>query len=191
VDFSEESLREARSGMDRFYSTLKAVNEALTGQRTSETPPAETVLSEKDLQVLQRMEGLPERFREAMDDDFNTARAIGHLYEAVRVLNQYLAAAKRDDGAAHVLYRSREILRRTGTVLGIMKDDPDRYFEADRNREARKRGLDVEEIEGLVAARRLARERKDWQRADEIRQLLREKKIELKDSPDRTIWKIA
>ncbi len=191
VDFSEESLREARSGMDRFYTTLKTMNEALTGKGSSETPPAETALTEKDLQVLQRMEGLPERFREAMDDDFNTARAIGHLYDAVRVLNQYLASGKRDDGAAHVLYRSREILRRTGTVLGIMKDDPDRYFEADRNREARKRGLDVEEIEGLVAARRLARERKDWQRADEIRQLLREKKIELKDSPDRTIWKIA
>jgi len=177
--------------MDRFYTTLKTMNEALTGKGSSETPPAETALTEKDLQVLQRMEGLPERFREAMDDDFNTARAIGHLYEAVRVLNQYLAAAKRDDGAAHVLYRSREILRQIGAVLGLLNDDPERYFETDRNREARKRGLDVEEIEGLVAARRLARERKDWQRADEIRQLLREKKIELKDSPDRTIWKIA
>jgi cysteinyl-tRNA synthetase len=190
VDFSEESLREARSGMERFYSTLKAMNEALTGKASNEAPP-ETVLSEKDLQVLQRMEGLPERFREAMDDDFNTARAIGHLYDAVRVLNQYLAAGKRDDGAVRVLSRSREILRQIGAVLGLLNDDPDRYFETDRNREARKRGLDVEEIESLVAARRLARERRDWQRADEIRQLLLEKKIELKDSPDRTTWKIA
>jgi len=190
VDFSEESLREARSGMERFYSTLKAMNEALTGKASNEAPP-ETVLSEKDLQVLQRMEGLPERFREAMDDDFNTARTIGHLYDAVRVLNQYLAAGKRDDGAVRVLSRSREILRQIGAVLGLLNDDPDRYFETDRNREARKRGLDVEEIESLVAARRLARERRDWQRADEIRQLLLEKKIELKDSPDRTTWKIA
>ena len=135
---------------------------------------------------------LPERFTEDMDDDFNTARAIGHLYDSVRILNSYMAEGQNEPATetVYVLVRSREILLRIGAVLGLFLDDPDHYFEADRNREVRKRGLDVEEIEGLIEARRLARAQKDWKQADEIRQMLVEKKVSLKDTSDRTVWKI-
>ena len=143
--------------------------------------------------MLENIHTLPERFVEAMDDDFNTARALGHLFDAVRVPNGYLAREQHTPGAVavHVLTTSREILRRTGAVLGLLQEDPERYFDADRDREARKLELDVVEIENLVAERRRARDRQEWQRADEIRKLLLDKKIVLKDSPDRTTWKIA
>ena len=135
---------------------------------------------------------LPERFAEAMDDDFNTARAIGHLYDAVRILNSYMAEWKNKPAPemVYVLVRSREILLPIGAVLGLFLDDPDHYFDADRNREVLKRGLNVEEIEGLIEARRQARAQKDWKKADEIRQVLVEKKVSLKDTSDRTVWKI-
>ena len=190
VDFSEESLREARAGMDRFYSALQTMNEALAKNARAGAGP-ESPLTENDRQVLEKLQSLPERFSEAMDDDFNTARALGHLFDAVRILNHYLAGGQLSAGAGQVLSRSREILRQIGAVLGLLNDDPERYFASDRDREARKRGLNVDEIEGLVAARRAARERQDWQRADEIRKQLLEKNIVLKDSPGRTTWKIA
>ena len=60
----------------------------------------------------------------------------------------------------------------------------------DRNREAGKRGLDVHEIDRLIEERRSARLAKDWKRADEIRHLLVEKKIILKDIASGTSWKI-
>jgi cysteinyl-tRNA synthetase len=192
VDFSEGSLRDARTGMDRFYTTLKALKDALSGQAGTIDAGKEASLTEGHRQVLEKMMTLPERFTEAMDDDFNTARAIGHLYDAVRVLNSYMAEGQKNlaPEMVYVLGRSREILMTIGAVLGLFLADPDHYFDADRNREARKRGLNVEEIEGLIEARRLARAQKDWQRADEIRQLLVEKKVSLKDTPDRTVWKI-
>ena len=191
VDFSDESLRDARMGMDRFYSTLKAMKDSLArhGGTIDEWKGS---LAEENRQVLEKIMTLPERFTEAMDDDFNTARAIGHLYDAVRILNSYMAERQNEPApeTGYVLVRSREILLRIGAVLGLFLDAPDHYFDMDRNREAPKRGLNIEEIEGLIEARRLARAQKDWKKADEIRQVLVEKKVSLKDTSDRTVWKI-
>lgn len=191
VDFSEGSLRDARTGMDRFYATLKALKEAIADQEGT-IDAGKVSLAEEHRQVFEKITTLPERFAEAMDDDFNTARAIGHLYDAVRILNSYMAEGQKDPvpEAVYVLGRSREVLLSIGAVLGLFLDDPDRYFDADRNREVRKRGLNVEEIEGLIEARRLARAQKEWKKADEIRQALLEKKVSLKDTSDRTEWKI-
>jgi len=191
VDFSEGSLRDARMGMDRFYATLKALKDALAGQGGT-VEEEKGSLTEEHRQVLEKIMTLPERFTEAMDDDFNTARAIGHLYDAVRILNSYMAEGQKEPApeTVYVLGRSREILLSIGAVLGLFIDDPDRYFDVDRNREVRKRGLNVEEIEGLIEARRLARAQKNWKKADEIRQVLVEKKVSLKDTSDRTVWKI-
>ncbi|MDI9571273.1 MAG: cysteine--tRNA ligase [Pseudomonadota bacterium] len=193
VDFSEESLREARAGMDRFYSTLRHLEETRHRYGDAATELGEEALPERDRLALERIRALPGRFIEAMDDDFNTARALGHLFDAVRVLNGYLAQGQHTPGAAavRVLADSREILRQTAAVLGLLREEPERYFEADRDREARKLGLDVAEIESLVAERLRARERRDWPRADEIRRLLLDKNIVLKDRPDGTAWKIA
>ncbi len=191
VDFSEESLRDARMGMDRFYGTLKSLKDTLArcGGTVYELNGS---LTEEHRQVFEKIMTLPERFTEDMDDDFNTARAIGHLYDAVRILNSYMAEGQNEPAPekVYVLVRSHEILLRIGAVLGLFLDDPDHYFEADRNREVCKRGLDVEEIESLVEARRMARAQKDWKKADEIRQALVEKKVSLKDTSDRTVWKI-
>jgi cysteinyl-tRNA synthetase len=191
VDFSEGSLRDARMGMDRFYATLKTLKDALAGQEGT-IDEGQGSLTEEHRHVLEKIMTLPERFTEAMDDDFNTARAIGHLYDIVRILNSYMAEGQKErvSETVYVLSKSREIVMRIGAVLGLFLDDPDRYFDADRNREVRKRGLNVEEIEGLIEARRLARAEKNWKKADEIRQALVESKVTLKDTSDRTVWKI-
>ena len=191
VDFSEGSLRDSRTGMDRFYTTLKALKDSLA-RHGGTIDEWKDPLTKEHRQVFEKIMTLPERFAEAMDDDFNTARAIGHLYDAVRILNSYMAEWQNEPTpeTVYVLVRSREILLPIGAVLGLFLDDPDHYFDADRNREVLKRGLNVEEIEGLIEARRQARAQKDWKKADEIRQVLVEKKVSLKDTSDRTVWKI-
>jgi cysteinyl-tRNA synthetase len=78
----------------------------------------------------------------------------------------------------------------TGEVLGLFFDDPDDYLRKDRDREAGKRGLDVKDIERLIEERRAARLAKDWKKADEIRRVLADKKIILRDAPAGTTWKI-
>jgi cysteinyl-tRNA synthetase len=191
VDFSGESLAEARMGMERFYATLKAIKGALAACGDF---PAVTVerLSGKDRDIFDRISSLPDRFKEAMDDDFNTPRAIGHIFDTVRLVNGYMSEEKFSVSAeaCFVLDTARRVVAEVGGVLGLFLDDPDDYFMQDRNREAGKRGLDVHGIDRLIEERRAARLAKDWKRADEIRRLLAEKKIILKDTPAGTAWKI-
>jgi cysteinyl-tRNA synthetase len=140
-----------------------------------------------------KIRSLPERFIEAMDDDFNTARALGYIFDAVRVINGYYTdkAFKATKEALFVLNEGKTIMREVGNVLGLFMEEPDEYFEQDRRREAEKLGLDIDEIESLIKERWEARVARDWRKADEIRDLLISKKIILKDTHDRTSWSVA
>lgn len=183
IDFSDESLSEARTGMGRFYATLKAIKDALVKSGSAET------LDEKGTELIEKITGLKEKFTEAMDDDFNSARAIGYLFDGVRTINAYLTEQKSNISKP-ALFRSQEILKELGFVFGLFIDDPDEYFRKDRDREARKLGIDIAEVEKLIQERNQARAAKDWTRADELRDILIAKKVSIKDSAAGTTWKI-
>ena len=191
VDFSSESLAEARMGMERFYATLQAIKGALAACRNFSAVTGER-LPGKDRDIFVRISSLPDRFKEAMDDDFNTPRAIGYVFDTVRLVNGYMPDGKAAlfAEACFVLDTARKVVAEVGGVLGLFLDDPDDYFMKDRNREAGNRGLDVHEIDSLIEERWAARLAKDWKRADEIRHFLAERKIILKDTGSGTAWKI-
>jgi cysteinyl-tRNA synthetase len=152
------------------------------------------VLSGRRREIMEGLSSLREKFMEALDDDFNTARALGYIFDAVRLINGYLAAAKKQplpNEMVLLIGQAKAVMAEVGGVLGLFRDDPDAYFEKDRVREAVKHGFDADEIDRLVEERRSARASKDWKRADEIRQLLADKMIVLKDSPEKTIWMVA
>ncbi len=184
VDFSDSALNEARQGMNRIYSMLKALKEEAGGNG------AEAVSTERDKETAVQLEILPKHFAESMDDDFNTARAIGHLFDAVRMINAAMAE-KKPVVSSGVLLQAEKTFRDIGAVLGLFQQEPDRYLRSDREREAMKRGLAVAEIEQRIAERLAARKAKAWARADEIRNELAEKGVLLRDGPDATTWTIA
>jgi len=191
VDFSAEAMAEARIGMDRFYSTLKAIKDALAGGGEFSGVSVEH-LSAEEKNLTARLTALPVKFVEAMDDDFGTPKAIGQIFDAVRAVNAYmgekmLSATGKGCFILDIAWRN---IREIGSVLGLFLDDPDEYFRKDRDREAKKRNLDVGEIESLVGERWLARQAKNWKRADEIRNILTAWKIVLKDTPSGTTWKV-
>ncbi len=181
VDFSDAALNEARLGMNRFYATLKALEEIA---------PEKGFGSVSGPLVVEDEEGLRERFIGAMDDDFNTARAIGHLFDTVRAVNAYLADKKKLVAPVFAM-QMRELLLETGNVLGIFLERPEAYLREDRMREAKKRGLDVAAVEGLIVKRREARSAKDWRKADEIREELAGMGVAIQDAADSTTWAIG
>jgi len=190
IDFSDASIAEARVGMERVYTMLKNIKDALNeGADFSDT--SEKDLSGEDNKVWGKVSTLPDRFREAMDDDFNTAMAMGYIFDTVRIINGYISknsAPTRE--SLFVLNEARERIRELGKVLGLFLEDPDEYFEKDKEREARKSDLDVEEVERLIDERKRARESKDWPRADELRDLLAARGIIIKDTSISTTWKV-
>jgi cysteinyl-tRNA synthetase len=188
VDFSDAALNEARQGVDRFYSALNTIRGLLAAGVGTVDPPGE--LSEKDREIMGQLQTMREGFIEAMDDDFNTARAIACLFDTIRFLNSSFTG-KQVAVSPTVIEATEKTLREVGAVLGLFLEEPDHYLRLDREREATKRGLAVEEIELLIAARRSAREAKEWQRADELRKELAARGVILKDTPTATTWTIA
>jgi cysteinyl-tRNA synthetase len=191
VDFSSDSLAEARMGMERFYTTLKNMEDAHTGGIDFSGVSVKN-LSEIDKDVFEYVETLPGRFIKAMDDDFNTAMAIGFIFDMVRLVNGYLMEKEvtMTPEKLFVLDVAQRYMKEVGKVLGLFLEDPDKYFHEDRSREARKRGLNVDDIDRAIEERNASRVAKDWKKADEIRSTLAKKGIILKDTPTATTWKI-
>ena len=191
VDFSDGQLAEARLAMERFYKTRKALKDRLAGAADFSGITADR-LEGRERELMDRIEALPQRFAEAMDDDFNTPRALAALFETVRHVNAFLAERKEPLSveSLFVLDEASSALGDVGAVLGLFREDPDAYFRSDLIRQAGKQEIDVAMIEELIAERWQARLAKNWQRADEIRAILSEKRIILKDGPTATSWKI-
>lgn len=179
IDFSDLALDESGVALDKIYTLLKRIADA--GQWPGESQ------NEKQQPVGE----IWKRFSEAMDDDFNTAGGIGVLFESVRRLNRILDQCndRPEPQAAKTLSADTADLLRLGSILGIMNQTPQDYFQQARARQADLQSADPEEIERLIARRSAARKDKNWAEADRLRDQLGAMKVVLEDKPDKTVWK--
>ncbi len=189
IDFSDANLKDARAGLDRFYTMKEAVGKFLAGKKPPEAKAADLVET-ADRPLCEKIENLSHGFEEAMDDDFNTAFAIGLIYDLVRDVNKFLADVdtKNQDAAVALLVAARTSLDNVSRTLGIFLREPDEWFKEGRLADS-KVTLSVERIEELIHLRNEARARKDWPEADRIRNILDEGGVEIFDRPDGTAWK--
>jgi cysteinyl-tRNA synthetase len=172
LDFSEQKMEESEKGLGRIYETLARTDAAL---KTTSTPSAEEAPSGSALS----------RFREAMDDDCNTARALGVVFEGVRELNRML-----DAGQTATLRAVRQGLAEIGSVLGVMLEAPEQFLQQQKRRGLAQTDLTPEVIEELIAERAAARKARDFKRADAIRTQLEGQGVLLQDSPAGTTWRM-
>lgn len=156
IDYSEDSLKEARVMLERFY-------QALRGVEVSTEEPAND---------------FSERFYAAMDDDFNTPKAISVLFELVNELNK----ASREGSAEAPKLAGQ--LKRLGDILGLLQQSPDSFLQG----EAKEGELDGAAIEALIEQRAAAKKNRDFAAADQIRDDLAGQGIILKDSREGTTW---
>jgi cysteinyl-tRNA synthetase len=191
VDYSDDSLAEARAGLLRGYRTLQLMKDH-QGKLTSNSNPVSKKNSELEENYVTKFKVLADKFDEAMDDDFNTAQALGHVFDMVRLTNNFVADKKMIPAydKAKILVQAMKIFDHFGAVLGVFHSDADNFFTADKETELRKRGLNIDEIENLVKQRQSARQDKDWARADAIRKELAGLHIVLKDTATGTTWMI-
>jgi len=169
LDFSEERLRESRRALDRLYETLARADEALEGR---------TSAADADIREEARAD-----FRAGMDDDFNTARALATLFDTVRALNRHVDAAAWPAAAA-----CREALREFAEVLGVGLRDARQFLEEARRAGLAGAELSARDVERLIAERAAARKKKNFKRADAIRDELKAKGVVLKDTTQGTTW---
>ena len=199
VDYSEDSFKDAQAGLDRFYSTLKAIKDEV-GRGLS--PSKEEVGTTRNRgagegssilkEARQNIEFFRTRFEEAMDDDFNAAQALGYFYELQRNLNSLLDISKGQptQEITSVLNQGLDHFLKTGWVFGLFREDPEQYLAQQRKEGLIKLNLTEEEILRSIGERNLARKEKNYKKADEVRNGLLSKGIVLEDTPSGTTWKI-
>lgn len=187
IDFCDQNLTDAEAGLERIYKGLAAVASVL--QRPVASTSAAGGEGEADLS--EKVGSFPARFREAMDDDFNTALALGHVFELVRAANRLIAEHAELNARQHELIRSaREQIVEVGKVLGLFCSEPAGYLDRIKGQKVSAMAISPEEVERLVSERTAARKARDFKRSDEIRELLQSQGIELLDGPQGTAWKV-
>ncbi|MBW2689003.1 MAG: cysteine--tRNA ligase [Deltaproteobacteria bacterium] len=188
IDFSDQNLEESRLGLIRFYEALAHVDKALAKE---DTDAEQGGVPEALTEPVERLVQLEERFRSAMDDDFNTALAIGHMFDAVRAINRILAEKNHLQGQLRaILSRGRDDLLRLGDVLGLFGSEPAAWLARSAQEGLADAGLSEADIEALIVERREARKNRDFARADQIRDKLAAMGVQLLDGPEGTTWKM-
>jgi cysteinyl-tRNA synthetase len=170
MNFSGEALQEAARASDRIYETIERAH-GVTGTAAAEAVRIDPALLND--------------FRQEMDDDFNTPRALALIFEEVRSVNRLLDQKKTAEGARRV-----GALKAMCEVLGLSQDSPETFFNRKKERWLRQQNLTYEWIEKWIAERNRARAEKNWEEADRLRQELFEKGIVLEDTPRGTLWKV-
>ncbi|MCL2458707.1 MAG: cysteine--tRNA ligase [Desulfobulbus sp.] len=184
LDFTETALQDARAGLERMYECLAQVDALPAGE-----PAAPDRIASSGRQGL---ESLVKRFHEAMDNDFNTAQALGHLFDAVKMLNKLLRTLPERPAEQDVqaLRDATAIFRELAGVLGLVRHDPAAVVAAAKTKVLAELDLSEQEIMELIAQRNQARAVKDWAASDQVRDRLLAHGIILKDSPEGTSWHV-
>ncbi len=167
IDFTEETLEGSERSLRRINDMVDELRKRI--EETEGIPEArgDEGILDKEVDDAKR------RFIKAMDEDFNTPKALASFYDLIRIGNKALS-----QNAGHLtLTRILEAITELSQVLGIL------------GKERKRRPL-PKEVEELIAERDRARKEKDWKRADEIRNRLRDVGIILEDYPEGTRWRL-
>jgi cysteinyl-tRNA synthetase len=174
MEFSRERLAETRSAVGRMANTFRSV-EARIGDIASTASPDGLV--EGDLEFWKRIEEKENLFRGAMDDDFNSAGAIGHIFDMAKEVNLHLKGPD-SPSKLQALKMALDKIKELGDVLGIFRGIGGEILKLE--------DLPAE-IQDLVTRRTEARRVKDWATADSIRNQVASLGYFLEDRPEGTI----
>jgi len=183
IEFSDAQLNEAEASLDKYYTTLMRIHDFAGGKMDSKG-----ALSQAGDLFSEVLSSFPKKFEEAMDDDFNSALAIGHIFELIRELNRFLDSKPSSVKDSELILEAHERLAEAGEILHLFGRIPMEWYAS--LMKVKGIGLSEAEIHNKIKERRDARVRKDWQLADTIRQELEEKGIILEDKKERTDWKV-
>ena len=158
MEFSDYELNQAKSSLERIENTLKRIKD-IDSEARGENNCEELLIIKNEIE---------QKFIEAMDDDFNTAQALGYVFELIKAVNKAL-----------------EILNEVFDYLNIVIQE---VLGVKLKLEAEVNNISAELIEFILELRKNARDEKNWALSDKIRDRLLDMGIKIKDGKDKTTW---
>ncbi|MBI5415473.1 MAG: cysteine--tRNA ligase, partial [Candidatus Omnitrophica bacterium] len=166
IDFTEGTLLDARKALERFDILFWKAYQMLQGKKAVEPVEAEFITQHRG------------EFIEAMDDDFNTPKALGCLFDFINDTNKFIDTAPKDSNYLEIVYRAVDTIENLSrNIFGLFLQEKD----AD---------LTVEQ-ERLLQERKYARKQKNFKRSDEVREQLKTLGIIVEDTKDGQVWRWA
>lgn len=173
IDYSEERLKEAESALNRLQRAAVRLQEKIADSQDRE-------LSDEEQAVQTAFEGYRQHFFDAMNDDFNSAGAIGALFSLSKELNQYYSSLGGNSPSSKLLSFAKEQFIEETSILGLWRGGFEEMAESDSS--------DIpSEIAALARDRDKARADKDWGRADELRDEIQKNGFSVEDSAEGTV----
>lgn len=163
IDFSDEKVLEARKALNKFDVLFYR---------------AAGLLKDKNVQPVQAgfISKYKNEFIEAMDDDFNTPKALAALFNLINDTNIFIDQNSDDPNYFGVIYHAVDVLENLArNILGLFLQEKDKALSA--------------ELEALLEERVAARKAKDFKRSDELRVLLKEKGVAVEDGKSGQTWR--
>jgi cysteinyl-tRNA synthetase len=179
IDFSKDSFVAAETRVFYYYKTLQQVLSFLSDNAGTSMPPNK------------ERGGLMRVFIESMDDNFSTAKVMAALSRSFARANTVLNdASMPTEGKVAILSEFSNHMAEISEVLRFLNDSPPVIVEGMKNRHLQRVGLDREELERKIEERLLAKQAKDYDRADSIRDSLIQAGIKLLDNDGKCEWEI-
>lgn len=164
INFSKELIKQAESALERLYTAKKNLEFLMSVAEERE-------LTEHEREIEGHLGNYRAQFEQAMEDDVNTADALAAIFDLVRYMNTNFS----DENSKNLIKKGYRELVELTAIMGILQ------------KESQTANMD-EEIEALIEKRQRAREEKDWNLADAIRDQLNDMGIVLEDTPKGVKW---
>ena len=182
IDFTGDAINDAEKNQKRIYEVSLAAREELSNTKRSAEKLPEDIRKEFDQ--------LTAAWGAAMDEDLNTAAAMGHIFSVIRLISRVLEdkTLRRASDTPELLLafdRERQVWSK---VLGLCGQDPAEFLSDLKAIRLKRKGLDAADIDLLVDERQAARAAKDFARSDALRDQLKDMGVEVRDTPQGVVW---
>ncbi|WP_028574302.1 cysteine--tRNA ligase [Desulfonatronovibrio hydrogenovorans] len=182
LDYSTSYLEEAEKAIKRIYQTISLLEGELAKTkwtRGPEFPETEQEISE-----------ISAKWDQAMNDDLNTAEALGHVFSLTRLANRMLETKsfRKSEAGRKLMKDILGLYQKWGQVLGLLSLHSLTFLDRIKEIICKRRNIDPAEIQALVEQRQAARKSRDFELADNLRGKLTELGIEVMDTPEGPKW---
>jgi cysteinyl-tRNA synthetase len=190
LPFSSDRLMECVVALDRLYHAREVLETMAAEEPLTKAKVLLREYGETARELHRHGVGFPAVFGAAMDDDFNTAAAVGHLFELVRAINRFGNNRKWLKRSSSLSKPGLQAFKLDGRVLGVGALTSAEWFSQVRSLRLAAIGKTEADIEAQIEARLTARADRDWAAADQIRDELSALGVVLMDGAEATQWRM-